>query len=837
MVASDGVKSLEGLNPQQKEAVLHTSGPLLIVAGAGAGKTKTITHRIAHLITSGVPPRSILALTFTNKAAGEMRERVGRLLGTPLPTNPFLQGNTPLVTTFHSLGVRILREFADRAGIPRSFSIWDRDDSVRALKRISEVDGGQFPPQQLLARISREKGNSVTAEAFEKRATSFYEEAVAEAWRAYESALLKEGALDFDDLLLRTLALLKNDRGTLQKLQSRWQHLMIDEYQDTNQTQYHIARLIAGDRKSICAVGDVDQCLVGGTPITMADGSKKVIERVQMGDMVRANYGSGDFRPARVSHTQTRLHEGVLIRITTQAGRIIESTPEHIHFAGYRLGLSPQTYFIYLMYKRGKGFRLGVSRVYTRGQIAPMLGFKQRNNHEHADSVWIIDTFETPNKARIAEYTLSLRYRIPTLPFVARKGTSTRGYVHDQHALDSIFSTFDTEKAGAKLLADHGLSRAHPHHHAQSSKRRNNLVVTLCGERRGRTPMHRVSLAASNSESRRTLEKLGYSVRNTTRNPDSWRFETAHKSYGVLCERVRNILGALPDAHLVEMARLGGKKKRLGDGNSLPFMPASSVRKGMALFDEEAGYDIVKHVEHIEHTGTVHDLDIEGVHNFIANGIITHNCLYSWRGADVANLLSFEKTFPGTKVVLLEENYRSTQTILTAANAVIAKNTRRFEKSLITGNPPGESITLVAGETDRDEAFFSARSVRELLGSGVRASEIAVLFRENFQSRALEEAFIQIGLPYRVLGVRFFDRAEVKDMLAYLRGALNPASFIDFYRPPPTPSRERVHFSTARLPEAVCGMVPANAPYRRHSSTTSIHASLVMPTRGRGRTS
>jgi DNA helicase-2/ATP-dependent DNA helicase PcrA len=413
------VEYLVGLNERQKEAVLHIMGPLLIIAGAGAGKTKTITHRAAYMIQSGIPAHSILAVTFTNKAAAEMRNRIAALLP------PETGGSVPFTTTFHSLGVRLLREFAEAAGVPRSFVIWDRDDSIRALKRVLVAAGleNRFPPRQVLSRISKEKGNGISAETFLTQASSFYMQSIADTWIAYEKALKQEGALDFDDLLLRTLSLLQNSPETLAKLQRRWQHLTIDEYQDTNQAQYEIARLIAGERHNICAVGDIDQ----------------------------------------------------------------------------------------------------------------------------------------------------------------------------------------------------------------------------------------------------------------------------------------NI--------------------------------------------------------------------------------------YSWRGADISHLLSFEKTFAGTKTVLLEENYRSTQTILTAANAVIAKNTRRFEKRLTTVNPTGEAITLYAGESDRDEAFFIARSVRELLGSGVNAAEIAVLFRENFQSRALEEAFIAIGLPYRVLGVRFFDRAEVKDALAYLRGSLNPASFMDFSRAAGVPSR------------------------------------------------
>ena len=147
------MEHLKGLNEAQKEAVLHLSGPLLIVAGAGAGKTKTITHRIVHLISSGVRPEAILAVTFTNKAAGEMRERVHRLLADAGTT-----GRPPFIATFHSLGVRLLREFSEKAGIPRAFAIWDRDDSTKTIKRILTAQGleNRFPPRQVLSRISRE---------------------------------------------------------------------------------------------------------------------------------------------------------------------------------------------------------------------------------------------------------------------------------------------------------------------------------------------------------------------------------------------------------------------------------------------------------------------------------------------------------------------------------------------------------------------------------------------------------------------------------------------------------------------------------------------------------
>lgn len=405
---------LEGLNEPQRSAVLHTEGPLLIIAGAGAGKTKTITHRIAHLIAQGVPPRQILAVTFTNKAAGEMRERVRALI-------PEGRG-VPLLATFHSLGVRLLREFSEQAGVPRNFAIWDRDDSQRALKRILG-EGSSLSPREVIARISRAKGIGLTAREFTERAQNFRDKDIARAWEAYDKALRDEGALDFDDLLCRPLQLLREHADVRELLQKRWAYITIDEYQDCSAAQYEIARLLAGEKKNLCVVGDTDQ----------------------------------------------------------------------------------------------------------------------------------------------------------------------------------------------------------------------------------------------------------------------------------------NI--------------------------------------------------------------------------------------YSWRGADIEHLLGFETQFPGARVILLEQNYRSTRTILSAANSIIEKNRRRKPKTLFTENGTGEAISLFAAQNEMEESWFVAAKCQELIEGGVKPSEIALLYRENFQSRTLEEALLHFGVPYRVLGTRFFERKEVKDVLSYLRASLNEKSSIDLARAASTPPR------------------------------------------------
>lgn len=411
------MKYLDTLNDAQKQAVLHTEGPLLIVAGAGAGKTKTITHRIAHLIEKGIAPSSILAVTFTNKAAGEMRDRVRALLAGS-------KGGHPLISTFHSLGVRLLREFHEEAGIPRGFSIWDRDDSLRAVKaELKRLETEEWTPRQILSAISREKGGGKILPEYREHASTRREQMVARIWEKYEQALAAEDSLDFDDLLVRTLALLRESPPTLALLQNRWRYIIVDEYQDTSNVQYELMRLLCGDKHNICVVGDLDQCI------------------------------------------------------------------------------------------------------------------------------------------------------------------------------------------------------------------------------------------------------------------------------------------------------------------------------------------------------------------------------YTWRQAEIENLLSFERLFPGTTTVRLEQNYRSTRTILAAANSIIEKNTNRVPKTLFSENETGEPIMLYGASDERHEAWFVAEQAAALIDRGVPANEVAVLYRENAQSRVLEEALLHAGLPYRVLGTRFFERKEVKDVLSYLRAALNPKSKSDIVRVAGVPAR------------------------------------------------
>ena len=248
----------QGLNPQQQEAVLHTDGPLLILAGAGSGKTRVLTHRIAYLIKEqGVNPWNIMAITFTNKAAEEMRERVDKIVG--------MGSESVWVSTFHSSCVRILRRYIDRIGYENNFSIYDTDDQKTLMKDICkrlEVDTKVTKERALLSAISRAKDEGVGPDEYRLNAMGDYKlQKVAEVYTEYQNQLKKNNALDFDDLLVKTVELFKSCPEVLDSYQERFRYIMVDEYQDTNTIQFQFVSLLAGKYRNLCVVGDDDQSI------------------------------------------------------------------------------------------------------------------------------------------------------------------------------------------------------------------------------------------------------------------------------------------------------------------------------------------------------------------------------------------------------------------------------------------------------------------------------------------------------------------------------------------------------------------------------------------------
>lgn len=756
---------LVGLNTEQQKAVQTTEGPLLILAGAGSGKTKTLTHRIAYIIASKkATPFNILAVTFTNKAAGEMRERVAHLLGARAEDRGFM----PYMGTFHSICVRLLRQDGEAIGIPRNFIIFDEADRQSTVKRISKqlhIDEKSFPARVVSGLISSAKNELVSPQNYAGTATSPAQKVAAQVYPLYQSALKEAKALDFDDLIGRTVALLETQPGVRHKWQQQFKYVMIDEYQDTNTAQYKLVKLLTNDQNNVAVVGDDWQCFLPGTLVNTQAGPKP-IESIKKADLVQSASGYGKTSLFPVTALKRFKHKGDIVRITTASGKQLTSTPNHVHFA--RWGKT-NSFFVYLMYAQDKGYRIGIVKGTRFDGKKDDIGLRVRANQERADRMWVLRVCQNRQEALYNEALLSYKYGIPMMLF---RSLTTRDVPLSQGYIDALYDEIDTHERAQKLMLQEGLIFDYPHFVPQATtkngRKRVNINVVLFGDKRVsvQSPWSasRVSINTTRRQDLQFFEKLGYSVR--TAKAGTFRAETHQLDYGAIEQAIERIKEEDPQAQVCKYAYI--------TGNKFLFMPAGQVHPGMILPIEADGgvvEDQVVSVERLTYSGPVYDIEIGKVHNYIASGFITHNSIYSWRGADFRNILNFEKDYPKCVVIKLEQNYRSTKHILEAAHAVISQNQQRSDKKLWTDAGNGTPVQVIPVGSERAEGESIVRRIRTTTDIKARQyRDFAVLYRTNAQSRSIEETFIHYGIPYRIVGgQRFYDRKEIKDIVAYLR--------------------------------------------------------------------
>lgn len=797
------------LNPKQLQAVESPIGPLLIVAGAGSGKTKTLTARLEHILASGMPAEHIIAITFTNKAADEMRSRISSNISTFSAEGGSASGGKyngpwPFIGTFHSLGARILRKEAGHLGRTPGYTIYDSDDALQAVKRAIKAlnfsTKEKVAPSLLRYCISKIKSELLTPRDVVDEQKLPLLEAIFEE---YEKELARNNAFDFDDLILKPVRLWLQNAPLLQKYQNKLRCILVDEFQDVNATQYEFVRLLAKDHKNINVVGDDAQCVPSGTKILTTDGLK-AIEKIAIGDRIISASGHGDVCESLVHNIYKRSYRGPLIKISN-GSTTLRTTPNHIVFG--RLQKMPAShYFVYLMYRKDRGFRIGIARgvrnASKNGKQGPQIGLLVRCNQEKADKMWIIKICETRADAEYHEYYFSSKYGIPTLVF----DTSNRSMKLSQKYVNLLFEKIDTRSRAKKLMRDELLYFTYPHWIPQGTVRHQNrrlrVRVSFLDDKR-KSHLHpwsmsRISVNTKDTTLKTAIDSLGFETRKGKLS--DWRFEKVGLSYDAIDKIATQLASAHAEVELVKTACLVSGKR-------LFFQPASHLRPTMITVVHRNGKILetgVAHTKVEQYDGFVYDLDIENTHNYIANDFVVHNSIYGFRGADFRHFLNFERDWPETKVVLLEENYRSTSIILSAANSVISNNKLQKPKNLWTKNEKGNPVVIREHEDEVTEAEWIAseivrqfqatnnlepitnNKIEEEVISGtlpVISNSTAVLYRTNAQSRAIEQAFIERDIPYQIFGsIRFYERKEVKDIVACLRYAANPKDAVSLER-------------------------------------------------------
>ncbi|MBA2530042.1 MAG: UvrD-helicase domain-containing protein [Euzebyales bacterium] len=772
---------LEGLNDRQREAVLHDGGPLLIVAGAGSGKTRVLTHRIAHLLHErGVNPFGVLAITFTNKAATEMKDRVGRLVGDRLvgidrDEHGVARGRRwggMWVATFHSACARLLRAEAPRLGYDKAFSIYDAADSTRlvglCIKDLN-IDPKRVTPRGAATTISNAKNEMVDFDTFALRAEHPYDKQVAEVYRLYAERLHRASAFDFDDLLVKTVELLELFDEVLARYRAQFTHVLVDEWQDTNRAQYELVRLLAAEHRQLTVVGDSDQCLPAGTPVRTLEGEVP-IELIRPGEQVLGTGGRAQAVAGRVTAVVPGRYDGPLWTVTV-AGETLRATPHHIVLA--RGPVPPDRHAVCLLHRADLGYRIG--RTEGAGPVVNGRPPEAGDAHmgcDDGDELWILRVAASAGEAAYWESFYAASYGLPTAGF---HGAGPQPAM-DEIRLQRLYDALDTDTAAKQLMDDLNLHPDFPHHRAAERERRGAVTLLMFGDQRAGIGHHRIRWSSNRAGVADRLRAAGLPVRDDGHG--GFRGEASRERYREAVAWARAVAAA---------GGLEIRRRALVDGRHFDFTPVSHLHPGMIVLTERDGRLLPAPVEAVgreHHTGSVYDLEVDGTHTYVAGGALVHNSIYRFRGADIRNMLDFERDFPDATRITLDRNYRSTQTILDAANAVIANNLGRIPKSLWTDAGSGVQVVRYTADNEHDEAAFVAEEVDRLRDRhGYRYGDVAVFYRTNAQSRVLEDVLIRLGLPYQVVGgTRFYERKEVRDVLAYLRVLVNPADDVSAKR-------------------------------------------------------
>jgi DNA helicase-2/ATP-dependent DNA helicase PcrA len=678
------------LNKKQKEAVLHDKGPSLVVAGAGSGKTRVITYRIARLIKEGIFPSEILTVTFTNKAASEMEERVKKIVDCDI--------SSMWIGTFHSMCLKILSENLDKIGYKPNYLIYDTDDSVKIVNDIINsmgLDDKVYEDKKVFFKITEAKRNLISfANYLQKLGREPFERDryIQKIYKEYYKRLKKNNAFDFTDLITKTIYLFRKYPEVLEHYQNKFKYIQCDEYQDTNHSQYIILKMLADKHKNIMAVGDSDQCQPPNTEVLTTKGYKKIkdlepgVDKVPSYDR-RGSYviGLSDDYGYEIKKGM-RNYKGKMYEIETEDGKISKSTYNHKWLVKWT-NKSTNYNVVYLMQKDDK-FRVGWCQLF-KANGGFHLGVRSRI--EKADKAWILKVVKTKKEAFAWESIIASRYGIPQLTFQETNDGATNGYL-TKEVISSVYENLSYErlyKNAKKCLKDHD----------------------------------------------REIEFPFFDVENVYQ-------------------------------------RRGGKSIiKIKACNFIPELMKVPVH----IKGKKTEWKKIKKLRIYDYDGPVYSLNVDKYHKYIADGIVTCNSIYGFRGSDIQNIIDFEKEYKNVNIIKLERNYRSTSNIIEASNEVVKNNKKRREKVAFTKAKPGFPIVIAETFDSYKEADFIVNTIKTLTdANNYDYKDITLLYRSNYQSQNFETAFVNAGIPYTVVkGTGFFDRKEIKDLLAFIRLTAN----------------------------------------------------------------
>jgi len=798
------------LNKEQLEAVRYKGGPLLIIAGAGTGKTTVITERIKYLIQKDfAKPSEILALTFTEKASREMEERVDIAM-------PY--GYTQMwISTFHSFCDRILRAESLHIGLNPKYKLMTEAETIQLIRQnLFKFDLNYFRPLGnptkfvggMLQHFSRLQDEDIAPNQYldwvnsklktknskllnEERVEIEKWEELTKAYKTYEELKVKEGVMDFGDLIVKTLALFRQRPNILSVYKKQFKYVLVDEFQDTNVAQYELLKLLSRPSKkaNLTVVGDDSQCLPPTAKITTSNGETK-IKNIHIGDNVLTAVGKGHTSLSRVTRVFKRKRKVRMLTFVTEGGKTLKVTDNHKLFSFIpALYSSKDWHFVYLMHQENLGWRIGVTN-----NLPARLRMER-----HADRIFALGSFKTDTEARFFESYLSAKYGLPTVPFYTRPGQAISG-----KWLIKLFKDIDTSKNAQMLAKDFGLELDSPVFAVDGVTRgvskRVKVNLMMCQRNyRSKTHkngfvgnpgvLHSVYLETSNKKIIDHLEKAGYML------------QKAKKGKRLRMTTV-NLAEAWKTAEELSIITLGiiDKKFVVGRFNyqHLParVVPASHVFPGMylpVLVDNHVEYKMVlSRNEKIETTST-YDLEIERTHNFVADGVVVHNSIYKFRGAAISNILYFKKDYKDAKTVVLTNNYRSTQVILDAAYKLIQHNNPDtleaklgIDKNLVSIKDPknGEPVVFIHKDRVENEAEEVSKVIKRLRDEEkFEYKDFAILVRANNHSEPFIRAFQRNAIPYQFLGPgRLFRQPEIVDLISYLKVLNDFDDSVSFYR-------------------------------------------------------